>query len=126
MSIGVVECEVVVGWSCLSVRVVVGVLAVVGLSCLLPLGGAGLGGCFSDSRPRGSGVVSVSVSWCRVGVKSEILFKVVFLVSEVRDSLIRDCHDSRFWASSRLAILAFPLSSAVLTSVGGGVTTRRN
>ena len=41
--LGVVECEVVVGWSCLPVGVVVGVLAVVGLSCLLPLEGQGLG-----------------------------------------------------------------------------------
>ena len=70
------------------------VLVVAGLGCLFSLerGRAGSGGCFSDSRPRGSGVVSVLVDWVRVGFESESVLGVDFVVSEVWDSPIRDLH----------------------------------
>ena len=66
------------------------VLVVAGLGCLFPLerGRQGLGVCFSDSRPRGSGVASILVDWVWVGLLSESVICGDFVVSEVWDSPI--------------------------------------
>ena len=65
-------------------------LVVAVLGCLFPLerGRQGLGVCFSDSRPRGSGVVSILVEWVRVGLVSESVVCGDLVVSEVWDSPI--------------------------------------
>ena len=55
-------------------------------------GRQGSGVCFSDSRPRGSGVVSILVDRVRVGLLSESVFFGDLVVSEVWDSPIRDLH----------------------------------